>query len=62
MAGRKEPRFVYGTGQRPHDEAPARVEALGKQNDGDAGAKSEGVAALRPLYAILRRRRKEARP
>jgi hypothetical protein len=53
---------VVGTGQPPHDEAPARVEALGKQNDGDAGAKSEGVAALRPLYAILRRRRKEARP
>lgn len=51
MAGRKEPRFVYGTGRPPHDEAPARVEALGKQNDGDASAKSEGVAAPSELYA-----------
>lgn len=62
MAGRKKARYAYGTGLMPEDEAPASSAALGKQVGTNASAKSKGIAALRPLYAILRRCRKEVRP
>lgn len=57
MVDKENARYAYGAGHTPEDEAPAHVEALGKQNDGDASAKSEGIAALRPLYSIWKRTR-----
>lgn len=61
-AGKKEARYAYGTGLMPEDEAPATPEALEKHDGEHASAKSKGSDALRPLYAILRRCRKEVRP
>ena len=57
MAGRKKARYAYGTGLMPEDEAPATPEALGKHDGENASAKSKGIAALRPLYAIERKAR-----
>lgn len=62
MAGKKGVRHARSTGLMPESEAPASSTALGKQIGTNASAVSKGIAALRPLYAILRRCRKEVRP